>query len=226
MLRFATKVLLLILLLLPMSFSDDIQLIMNKEDYCLQTTFVAVFEKMSKFRCSAVCLQMKLNCVGFCFNKTSGDCQMFSLGDDSDTLSFVQAPGVNIYFDKSKEGILQNKKESIFSNTAMTFSDAKTHCSRYGALVFAPKTTLERLWAIPFALPYLWVGITDEQTEGVFRDVNTGEIVTISRLAWLIGDPNGFDKENCVGLTLGGFLVDIDCNSWHRVLCVKKFSLM
>ncbi len=44
----------------------------------------------------------------------------------------------------------------------------------------------------------VWGGYTDQESEGVFYDVNTGEPLRESDFQpWFFGEPNGERKENC-----------------------------
>ena len=44
-----------------------------------------------------------------------------------------------------------------------------------------------------------WMGASDEQEEGVWRDSESGKIVNISKF-WYPGQPNGLRRQNCLGI--------------------------
>ena len=54
-----------------------------------------------------------------------------------------------------------------------------------------------------------WTGYSDEEDEGKFRNVYTGE--QLSFISWLPGEPNGDDIENC-----GTALVNYDGKWWDE----------
>ena len=45
----------------------------------------------------------------------------------------------------------------------------------------------------------VWLGASDEQEEGVWRDSETDEILDISSF-WVPGQPNGVMVQNCAGI--------------------------
>ncbi|XP_066983227.1 tetranectin-like protein [Macrobrachium rosenbergii] len=219
--RLSTKV---IMILLPLSFCSDTRLIMFKGDHCVKTDFKAVLKEVTKVRCSAVCLQMKLSCVGFCFSKESGVCQLFSLADGSDFLFMLPFPDVNLYFDKSKEGLLVGTELFIFPPTSVKFSGGKALCSSYGGSLYVPQSLTEIAVVKPFlTVPYMWTGLTDANLEGIFVSSYTGIPGLI--LPWWPGEPNGGTRENCVAMIGGGLLVDLECDSLQPVICLKQIAL-
>ena len=44
-----------------------------------------------------------------------------------------------------------------------------------------------------------WMGASDEQEEGIWRDSESGEIVNLSKF-WYVGQPNGLRRQNCAGI--------------------------
>ena len=65
--------------------------------------------------------------------------------------------------------------------------------------------------------PQFWSGWSDEQIEGVFQDVNNGEILSESHFSpWFVGKPNGERRENCVQ-------VDGTRHSWNDVICHRPY---
>ncbi|XP_064101372.1 uncharacterized protein LOC135212016 [Macrobrachium nipponense] len=221
--RFFNKV---IMILLPLSFCSDIRLTMFKGDHCLKMDFKAVFKEVTKVRCSAVCLQMKLSCTGFCFSKESGLCQLFSLVDGSitDYLFMLPSTGVNLYFDQSKVGLLLDKQLFIFPNASVKFSDGKTLCSSFGGSLYVPQSLIEIAVLKPLlTLPYMWTGLTDANREGIFVNSYTGSLGLIP--PWWVGEPNGGTRENCAALIPGGLLVDYQCDALMPVICLKHIVL-
>merc|ERR1719500_2565257 len=45
----------------------------------------------------------------------------------------------------------------------------------------------------------VWVGASDQQEEGAWRDANTGQVLDLSRF-WAPGQPNGVRVQNCAGI--------------------------
>ena len=59
---------------------------------------------------------------------------------------------------------------------------------------------------------YLWIGLNDLDSEGIWRWSQSGEEATFS--AWLSGQPNGGGDQNCAGL---------DKSGWNDLWCDKSY---
>ena len=70
---------------------------------------------------------------------------------------------------------------------------------------------------LPWSGGKSWTGYTDEKEEGKFVDVNTGEEMNWSK--WILGEPNGGQRGNCVGINAEGKMFDAQCSSKYCTLC-------
>ena len=78
----------------------------------------------------------------------------------------------------------------------------------------------------------IWIGISDKQTEGTWRDVD-GNVVPYSN--WASGQPNGGSSDNCVIMKVDGLWDDVACVESHPflltaepstyLLCLEKFTI-
>lgn len=105
------------------------------------------------------------------------------------------------------------------AGNAVTFAQASQICTNAGGYLAIPNDSdeLEALDGIsqnPYERGY-WVGITDQDQEGVWRTV-LGDLATY--LPWNVGQPNGGLAANCVA----GYeerLYDVDCNIGYVFWC-------
>ena len=77
-------------------------------------------------------------------------------------------------------------------------------------------------WQILFFSSFsesIWLGLTDETIESVFRWVD-GDIITWGN--WFPGEPNGRTSQNCVIRTPNGAWQDVDCEEQYRFYCEKS----
>nr|XP_053643897.1 uncharacterized protein LOC128696599 [Cherax quadricarinatus] len=98
-----------------------------------------------------------------------------------------------------------------------TFAESMIMCNLIGSVLYAPpnKHISERvnktLWEENIcATVHLWVGITDEEEEGVWRRLSDKKIVT--DVFWALGQPDNTTFENCV-------LVDGKDSLWNDYSC-------
>ena len=67
----------------------------------------------------------------------------------------------------------------------------------------------------------LWVGYSDNETEGTWIDIH-GQITIKSSLPWSGRNPDNNGKgEHCAELTNSGLLNDVHCSNERNYLCVK-----
>jgi len=67
----------------------------------------------------------------------------------------------------------------------------------------------------------IWIGISDKQTEGTWRDVD-GNVVPYSN--WASGQPNGGSSDNCVIMKGDGLWDDVACVESHPFLLTAEPS--
>lgn len=69
----------------------------------------------------------------------------------------------------------------------------------------------------------MWTGWSDEESEGILRDANSGEVLTTGAYApFQFGEPNGLEAENCVSMKQNGEWRDFDCNQKSVAPCFIK----
>ena len=62
-----------------------------------------------------------------------------------------------------------------------------------------------------------WTGWADYDEEGVYQDVNTGEILTNRHFkTWMVGKPNGDKAENCAA-------VQVARDLWNDAVCTRQY---
>ena len=120
----------------------------------------------------------------------------------------------------------------FFDNTGRNFDEAQTNCKKiFGPTgkVYEPKTEAEgRIWYDNYGDEKLlnaraWVGITDRETESVYKYASSGIVVPESALSWYSGYPNdNSGNEDCV---INGFvkiknsLRDYKCSEMCHSIC-------
>ncbi|CAL4103892.1 unnamed protein product [Meganyctiphanes norvegica] len=71
---------------------------------------------------------------------------------------------------------------------------------------------------------YTWLGGTDSSNEGTWHWASSGRSLSIMDSRWLLGDPNGDQKENCLNAVVIGsyhrsYLNDFTCGSVDYFVC-------
>ncbi|XP_069184718.1 uncharacterized protein [Procambarus clarkii] len=83
-----------------------------------------------------------------------------------------------------------------------TFEESVKICRKIGSSIFAPLTRNIRdkvnktLYGEDICAKYLWIGITDEKQEGIWRRVSDDAVVT--DIFWGPGQPDNTPQENCI----------------------------
>ena len=124
--------------------------------------------------------------------KTSGNVTMVKLDKDE------------VCFSKSQDySILMQFPLSI------TWSESSKFCRRLGGRLNLATSqrwfnkTLDMInngeKVYPKRCLRTWMGASDEQEEGVWRDSESGEKVDLSNF-WYLGQPNGMRRQNCAGI--------------------------
>ncbi|XP_071519931.1 uncharacterized protein [Panulirus ornatus] len=101
---------------------------------------------------------------------------------------------------------------------------SKLQCKRAGHYIYSPDTEAENSKLLQESLQFsdscfnsnhLWLGITDEEEEGVWRKNHDGEVP--KDLLFEGGQPNGKTNENCAFMSRQNGL-------WHDVVCGQDWS--
>ena len=108
----------------------------------------------------------------------------------------------------------------IFSDTPRTFVEALRYCDSYDYFLPVPQTIEANQQLLKFK-GIFYLGITDFESEGVWRSFYTGEIIPFSN--WLPGQPNDLHGADYVEFfsMLGGRWNDASGESKRSTLCVK-----
>lgn len=114
-------------------------------------------------------------------------------------------------------GKKSGKKFYVTNGEKMPFSRVKALCAQLQATVATPKNAEENEAIRDVATDSVFLGITDEVTEGQFMYV-TGGRLTYSN--WKRDEPNNYGSgEDCVILLKDGVWNDISCSSSFQAVC-------
>ncbi len=76
-------------------------------------------------------------------------------------------------------------------------------------------------WSTDYAFEIVrfWAGYTDDEVEGVYKNVNTGKTITKNSTYWPFypGKPNGGSTENCA-------VVNVPREAWNDIKCSMKLT--
>ncbi|KAK2509253.1 hypothetical protein MC885_016971 [Smutsia gigantea] len=115
------------------------------------------------------------------------------------------------------------KKFFLTNGETMTFNKVKALCAQFQAAVATPLNAEENKAIQRLASSrHVFLGITDEETEGHFVDLS-GSSLTYKN--WKAGEPNdGANGEDCVMLLDDGMWNDISCSSSFLAVCEFEFA--
>lgn len=115
------------------------------------------------------------------------------------------------------------KKFFLTNGETMSFDRVKTLCAQLQASVATPMNAEENKAIQRIASSrHVFLGITDEETEGHFVDLS-GRGLTYKN--WKAGEPNdGANGEDCVMLLEDGMWNDISCSSSFLAVCEFEFA--
>ncbi|XP_052761513.1 perlucin-like protein [Mya arenaria] len=116
----------------------------------------------------------------------------------------------------------------LIGHTDLSFIDAQRYCQSHGANLVNLETPKENT----FLKGYLsdlkdskhWIGLTDEITEGVWKQYPSEELVTFTD--WGTHQPNNGKTSNCAAYweSFGYHWVDEPCTSHYKALCEMPFE--
>ncbi|XP_057361860.1 mannose-binding protein C isoform X2 [Manis pentadactyla] len=115
------------------------------------------------------------------------------------------------------------KKFFLTNGETMSFNRVKALCAQFQASVATPMNAEENKAIQRIASSrHVFLGITDEETEGHFVDLS-GRGLTYKN--WKAGEPNdGANGEDCVMLLEDGMWNDISCSSSFLAVCEFEFA--
>ncbi|MCC6624279.1 MAG: CotH kinase family protein [Deltaproteobacteria bacterium] len=110
----------------------------------------------------------------------------------------------------------------LVSQGLRTWDDARAHCQAWGGDLVVFETAEEEAW-LTWQAPWLaardtWIGMTDREVEGDWRDVR-GE--PLGHLAWGDGQPDDWQGEDCASRwpPVGGRWNDYRCDTRLEAIC-------
>ncbi|XP_076980489.1 mannose-binding protein A-like [Tamandua tetradactyla] len=114
-------------------------------------------------------------------------------------------------------GKKSGKKFYVTNGEKMPFSRVKALCAQLQATVATPKNAEENKAIQDMATGSVFLGITDEVTEGQFMYVTGGRLTYNN---WKKDEPNNHGSgEDCVILLKDGVWNDISCSSSFQAVC-------
>lgn len=112
-------------------------------------------------------------------------------------------------------------KNYMFCPDYVVASQAEAECKGYGATMAVPLNAGENTWMTSTALSVAgqnwWIGLNDEQTDGVYL-MPGGEVA--SYFAWGVGKPNGGTSQNCVMIEGANGWNDKACGDQAGAVCL------
>lgn len=105
------------------------------------------------------------------------------------------------------------------TNQVLSWSNAKNICSDMKAYLMEIGSQEEQTWIRSKATQKLWLGATDEGSEGAWYWDNSRNAPTFT--AWQPGEPGGGGSENCAVLDESSGWHDYSCTSTFQFVCEK-----
>ncbi|XP_005407921.1 PREDICTED: mannose-binding protein A-like [Chinchilla lanigera] len=114
-------------------------------------------------------------------------------------------------------GKKSGKKFYVTNGEKMTFVKVKALCTELGGTVATPRNAEENKAIQEMASDSVFLGITDEVTEGQFMYVTGGRLAYSN---WKSNEPNDYGKgEDCVILKTSGLWNDLSCTATCLAVC-------
>ncbi|MED6259464.1 hypothetical protein ATANTOWER_023388, partial [Ataeniobius toweri] len=101
------------------------------------------------------------------------------------------------------------------SSTKKTWQESRTFCQSKGADLMIINSKEEQDFANKLQ-KYMWIGLTDLETEGTWKWVDGSPLATSY---WSDGEPNGKTTENC-----GNIKTFTQARSWNDELCSHSLN--
>ncbi|XP_071986624.1 pulmonary surfactant-associated protein D-like [Engystomops pustulosus] len=116
-------------------------------------------------------------------------------------------------------GAIAGEKTFVTSGKELTYEQSNSICQKAGGQLASPKNSEENAAVLEVAQHYglfPFLGITDIQTEGIFR-YSDGKSLAYSN--WSPGEPNQWGEEDCVEMQLNGIWNDKSCKEKRLIIC-------
>lgn len=112
---------------------------------------------------------------------------------------------------------MSGKKFYVTNGERMNFAKVKALCTQLGATVATPRNAEENKAIQEVAKDNVFLGITDEVTEGQFMYVTGGRLAYSN---WKENEPNDHGQgEDCVLMRSDGLWNDISCMATCQAVC-------
>uniref|UniRef100_H3BYZ6 C-type lectin domain-containing protein n=1 Tax=Tetraodon nigroviridis TaxID=99883 RepID=H3BYZ6_TETNG len=99
------------------------------------------------------------------------------------------------------------------SSTKKSWGESRRDCQQKGADLLIINSREEQVFANQFK-KYMWIGLTDVATDGVWKWVDGTKVSTSFPSYWSSGEPNGKKSENCADIKNHGTEL-----SWNDESC-------
>ncbi|XP_067284010.1 CD209 antigen-like protein C isoform X2 [Pseudorasbora parva] len=116
------------------------------------------------------------------------------------------------------DGHIYQSSFYYMSSEERSWTESRRYCTEKGADLIIINNTEEQFVKKISGNAGVWIGLTDSDVEGTWEWVDGS---TLTSGFWAIGEPNGYEKENCAVLYSSGWY-DYPCNEAFKWICVKN----
>ena len=142
----------------------------------------------------------------------------------------MPVPALTFRYPNDRYRLVQGGKCFYFETSYMNFEDARENCKKYGGKLYEPKTVVEFRDAPNMKFPgfnnnYMWIGITDTESEGSYVYDSNGKSITFNP-PWYVDLSRGHKfphgtGSNCIAINNAGnaYTFDLPCLDTYASLC-------
>ncbi|XP_048743979.2 CD209 antigen-like protein E isoform X1 [Ostrea edulis] len=201
--------------------------------------YINSFTGLDIIRCFSICHRERPNCVGLLYNGEQMKCKLLQRNLNETNKDVNATKDEWEYFRKIRrtgECCEDDWTPYInlcyrYSNTKLSWDDAKTACEDQNAYLVQLETAEETSWLLTTMLPNVelvnpfdhptWVGATDREVEGTFKwIVGYGDITS---LPWYGGQPdNAHGGQDCLTVMRSAQFDDFMCAHGLVFVCEKQ----
>ncbi|KAJ0060527.1 hypothetical protein NL108_015021 [Boleophthalmus pectinirostris] len=107
----------------------------------------------------------------------------------------------------------------LVSQMGKNWMDSKEECEKLGASLVIISSPEEQTFVSELTPQSVWIGLTDRETEGVWKWVN-GEAVNTTH--WRPNQPDNWGEEDCGEISFDKLWNDRDCSEKKHFVCEKQ----
>ncbi|XP_055006255.1 asialoglycoprotein receptor 2-like [Boleophthalmus pectinirostris] len=107
----------------------------------------------------------------------------------------------------------------LVSQIAKNWTDSRQHCEELRASLVIISSPEEQAFVSKLTFQNVWIGLTDRETEGVWKWVN-GEAVNTTH--WRPNQPDNWGEEDCGEISFDKLWNDRDCSEKKHFVCEKQ----